>query len=132
MTDFDPRSQSPRSFRNAPPIGEPILPPESSSGPVPSHLHDGPANRAMGAPMESSQAIVVFLLGLFGLISFPPLGPFAWYFGKQEIEAIDAGRRPGDRRGLAQAGKIMGMVASLLMILLFVVLILASVLLIAV
>jgi cytochrome c oxidase assembly factor CtaG len=62
---------------------------------------------------ESSQATTAFILGLLSLV-FGILAPFAWYIGSQELKAMDAGRRDPKDRSLAQAGKIIGMVLTIL------------------
>jgi hypothetical protein len=64
---------------------------------------------------ESSQATTALVLGILSIVICQLLGPFAWYIGKQELEAIDAGRRPPDNRGNANAGKILGIVGTVLL-----------------
>ena len=66
---------------------------------------------------EQSQAVLVFVLGLLGLLVLPLLAPVAWVIGNREIAAIDAGRRSPENRGLAQIGRILGIVMSTLLIL---------------
>jgi len=87
--------------------------------------HPGfPSTPPMGDPVqypEKSQTVLVFVLGLCGLVICQLLGPVAWYLGNQELAGIDAGRRPADQRGLAQAGRIMGIVGSVLIALLVIV-----------
>jgi uncharacterized Tic20 family protein len=80
---------------------------------------------------ESSQATTAFVLGLLSLV-FGILAPFAWYIGNQELKAMDAGRRDPKDRGLAQAGKVLGMVITILMIVAVAVIILVLVLVLAV
>ncbi|MEN8234136.1 MAG: DUF4190 domain-containing protein [Actinomycetota bacterium] len=65
---------------------------------------------------EDSQATTVLVLGILGLVMCQVLGPFAWVMGNREIEAIEAGRRPAQNRGTAQAGRILGIIATVLMI----------------
>lgn len=43
------------------------------------------------------------------------LGPVAWVMGNNELEAIDAGRRPPENRGTANAGKILGIISTALL-----------------
>lgn len=68
-----------------------------------------------GAYPESSQATTVLVLGIIGIVLCQLLGPFAWVMGNKELEAIDAGRRPPENRGTANAGKILGIIATVLM-----------------
>lgn len=76
-----------------------------------------PAGSGVPSYPEHSKATVVFVLGLLGMLVFPPLAPFAWVMGSRELTAIDAGRRPPDNRPLARIGQILGIVISLLLVL---------------
>jgi hypothetical protein len=42
--------------------------------------------------------------------------PFAWLIGSKELAAIDAGRRSPDNRSTANAGRVLGMAGSALVI----------------
>ncbi len=84
------------------------------------------SSRAPSYP-EPSQATTVLVLGLLGMLVFPPLAPFAWAMGTQELRAVDAGRRSPENRQLARVGQVLGAVMSLLLIL-FVVLVFGLVL----
>jgi len=64
---------------------------------------------------EASQATTVLVLGILGVVLCQVLGPFAWVMGNKELEAIDAGRRPPETRGTANAGKILGIVSTALL-----------------
>ncbi len=64
---------------------------------------------------ENSQATTVLVLGILGLVLCQVLGPFAWSMGNKELAAIDAGRRPPENRGTAQAGKVLGIIATVLL-----------------
>ncbi len=65
---------------------------------------------------EDSQATTVLVLGILGLVLCQILGPFAWVMGNKELAAIDAGQRAPENRGTAQAGKILGIIATVLLI----------------
>ena len=43
------------------------------------------------------------------------LAPIAWIMGKNELEAIDSGRRPPQQRGTANAGRILGIIGTVLL-----------------
>lgn len=80
-----------------------------------------------GAYPEQSQATTALVLGILGIVICGILAPFAWSMGNKELAAIDAGRRPPENRGTANAGRILGIVGTvllavgvILMILLFV------------
>lgn len=77
-----------------------------------------------GAYPEASQATTVLVLGILGLVICGILGPFAWSMGNKELEAIDAGRRDPTNRGTANAGKILGIISTVLLVVAVVVMIL--------
>ncbi len=64
---------------------------------------------------EASQATTALVLGILGVVLCQFLGPFAWSMGSKEMQAIDAGRRPPENRGTANAAKILGIVATVLL-----------------
>ena len=65
---------------------------------------------------EDSQATTILVLGILGLVLCQVLGPFAWAMGNKELAGIDAGRRAPENRGTAQAGRILGIISTVLMI----------------
>ncbi|MGB5188345.1 MAG: DUF4190 domain-containing protein [Acidimicrobiia bacterium] len=65
---------------------------------------------------EDSQATTVLVLGILSLVVCQILGPIAWVMGNSELAGIDAGRRPPQNRGTAQAGRILGIISTVLMI----------------
>jgi hypothetical protein len=64
---------------------------------------------------EASQATTVLVLGIIGLVFCQILGPFAWVMGNKELEAIEAGRRAPENRGTANAGRILGIISTVLL-----------------
>lgn len=64
---------------------------------------------------EPSQATTALVLGILGIVICQVLGPFAWSMGQKEMQAIDAGRRPPENRGTANAAKILGIVGTVLL-----------------
>jgi hypothetical protein len=65
---------------------------------------------------EQSQATTALVLGILGLVICGGiLSPFAWVMGNREMQAIDAGRRPPENRGTANAAKILGIVGTALL-----------------
>ncbi len=66
---------------------------------------------------EESQATIVLVLGILGLVFCQLLSPVAWVMGKNELAAIDAGRRDPMKRDSANAGRILGIVGTALIIL---------------
>jgi uncharacterized membrane protein YjgN (DUF898 family) len=64
---------------------------------------------------EPSQATTALVLGILGIVICQVLAPFAWSMGHKEMQAIDAGRRPPENRGTANAAKILGIVGTVLL-----------------
>ena len=64
---------------------------------------------------EQSQATTALVLGILSIVLCQLLGPVAWKLGSHEIRAITEGRRPSEGLGLAQAGRICGIVGSCLL-----------------
>jgi hypothetical protein len=59
--------------------------------------------------------VLALVLGIVSLILCQILAPFAWSIGNAEIRAIDAGRRPPENRSLANAGRILGIIGTVLL-----------------
>ena len=64
---------------------------------------------------EPSQATTILVLGILGLIICGVLAPFAWVMGNKELAAIDGGLRPPENRGTANAGRILGIIGTVLL-----------------
>ncbi len=65
----------------------------------------------------SSQATTALIVGIVGVVCCGLAAPFAWYLGNKELQQIAAGLAPAAGQGAAQAGKILGMIGSALLIL---------------
>ncbi len=65
---------------------------------------------------EASQATTVLVLGIVGII-FPIVAPIAWILARQELRAIEEGRRDPANASTANTGKILGIVGTVLLIL---------------
>jgi hypothetical protein len=64
---------------------------------------------------EQSQATTILVLGILGLILCQVLAPFAWVMGNKELAAIDSGLRSPENRSTANAGKILGIIGTVLL-----------------
>jgi Domain of unknown function (DUF4190) len=88
-----------------PPSGPPTGPPGPgygyNYGPRPNH----------------PQAVTALVLGILSLVVCSILGPFAWNIGARAVAEIDTSNGALDGRGMANAGRICGMIATILMIL---------------
>lgn len=63
---------------------------------------------------EQSRATTVLVLGILGIVVCSILAPIAWYLGNEEVRAIDAGRRDPTNRSTANAGRILGIIGTVL------------------
>ncbi len=61
---------------------------------------------------EESRAALALALGVLGLLSLGILAPVAWYLGRRELQAIDAGRRSPRGRDLASIAVVLGRVGT--------------------
>lgn len=67
--------------------------------------------------MTPHRGVLILVLGIISLVVCYPLGIVAWIMGKGDLAEIDAGRMDPEGRGLTQAGMIIGIVATVLLIL---------------
>ena len=80
------------------------------------------------APRDHPQATTVLILGILGLVLCQIIAPFAWVMGNRVVREIDASGGQVGGRGLANAGRICGIVGTVLIAISVVVLLLAIVL----
>lgn len=114
MTD-DRSSSEPGDDEQDADLPPPVFPPvdEPSTAPPPSP--PVPPAGTGGMYPEASQATLALVLGILSIVFCQILGPFAWWMGNKELEAIDAGRRPPENRSNANAGRITGIVGTVLL-----------------
>ena len=72
---------------------------------------------AYGVVQDHPQATLILVLGIIGLVTCQILGPFAWVMGNRVVAEIDASNGAIGGRSTANAGRICGIVASILLIL---------------
>jgi hypothetical protein len=77
-------------------------------GPRPAH------QPAPSYPPDHPQAATVLVLGILGAATFGLLAPVAWAMGSRVVREIDDSRGYLGGRGPAQAGRVLGMVSTLL------------------
>lgn len=65
--------------------------------------------------MRPHRGILVFVLGILGLICFQPLGVVAWILGSGDLKAIASGQMNPEGKSLTQAGMILGIIATVLL-----------------
>jgi hypothetical protein len=61
--------------------------------------------------------VVSLVLGILSVILCPICGPFAYYYGNQAEQTADASQGTLGGRGMATAGKILGIVGSVFLVL---------------
>jgi len=66
---------------------------------------------------SSSNATLILVLGILSLVCCGLLGPVAWIMGNNALRDIDAGIGNPNDRGLVVAGRILGIIATVLLIL---------------
>jgi hypothetical protein len=59
----------------------------------------------------------ILALGIVGLLCCQILCPVAWLMGRSDLQAMDAGRMHPDGRALTQAGTVLGIVGTIILLL---------------
>jgi hypothetical protein len=62
---------------------------------------------------------LILTLGIVGLVVLPIVSPIAWILGNADIVEIRAGRMDPEGEGLTQAGRICGIIGTVIMVLYF-------------
>jgi hypothetical protein len=90
-----------------PPYGQPPYgPPYGQGAPDQVRFHQP------GPTVEHPQATLAFVLGLLSVLGLTILGPFGWYYGNKVIAQIDQDPREYNNRGIAMAGKVLGIIGT--------------------
>ena len=66
--------------------------------------------------MQPHRGTMILVFGILGLVVCMPFGIVAWIMGSGDLKSMDAGRMDPEGRGITQAGKIIGMIATILFI----------------
>ena len=66
--------------------------------------------------MKPHRGTLILVLGILGLVVCGPLGIAAWLMGSGDLKEMDAGTMDPAGRGNTNAGKICGIIATVLMI----------------
>ena len=90
-------------------------PNEAWPGPAPPH--DPFSEPPRTSPGRAEGAIPALVLGILGIVFCPLCGPFAWFLGRKAEGLVDASGGTLSGRGEATAGKILGIIACVLMVL---------------
>lgn len=65
--------------------------------------------------MKPHRGTLILVLGILGLVVCGPLGIVAWIMGSGDLKEMDAGTMDPSGRGNTNAGKICGIIATVLM-----------------
>ena len=66
--------------------------------------------------MKQHRGTLILVLGILGLVLCAPCGIAAWIMGSGDLKQIDAGQMDATGRGLTNAGRICGIIATILLI----------------
>ncbi len=66
--------------------------------------------------MKPHRGTLILVLGILGLIICGPLAIVAWVMGSSDLKQIDAGTMDPAGRGTTQAGRICGIIGTILLI----------------
>ena len=66
--------------------------------------------------MKPHRGTLILILGILGIIMCQPLGIVAWIMGNKDLKEIAAGTMDPEVKSLTQWGKILGIVAVVLLI----------------
>lgn len=89
-------------------------PPPPPGTPPPPGYQPGPG--PMG-PRDHPQGTVILILGILSLVCVQLLGPVAWIMGNKALREIDANPGAYTNRGTVNAGRICGIIGTVLLIL---------------
>jgi hypothetical protein len=67
--------------------------------------------------MKPHRGTLILVLGILGLVICQPIGIAAWIMGSGDLKQMDAGQMDPSGRGLTSAGRICGIVATVLLLL---------------
>ncbi len=65
--------------------------------------------------MKPHRATLILVLGILGLVFCQLLGVFAWTMGSNDLKEMDQGRMDPAGRSNTQAGRICGIIATVLL-----------------
>ena len=69
------------------------------------------------APRDHPQTTTILILGILGLAVCQVLGPFAWSMGNKALREIDASNGQLGGRDTANVGRILGIIATVILVL---------------
>ena len=67
--------------------------------------------------MQAHRGTMLLVFGILGIVACPLFAPVAWIMGKNDLEQIRAGSMDPDGESTTNAGKILGLIGTILMVL---------------
>lgn len=67
--------------------------------------------------MKPHRGTLILVLGILSLVVCQPIGIAAWLMGNGDLKLMDAGQMDATGRSLTNAGRICGIIATILLIL---------------
>jgi len=67
-----------------------------------------------GQPLAPHRGVMILVFGILGFVVCIIFGILAWVFGNADLAEMDAGRMDPSGRGMTSAGRILGMIACIL------------------
>ena len=80
----------------------------------------GPGAAPAPAP-NAPNAVTALVLGILSVVLCPLLGPVAWSLGRKAEQAVDAAGGTLGGRGIATAGKVLGIIGTIFIALIVIV-----------
>jgi uncharacterized membrane protein YjgN (DUF898 family) len=68
-------------------------------------------------PRDHPQGTLILILGILSIVCLSILGPVAWFMGNKAVREIDANPGAYTNRGTVNAGRICGIIGTILLIL---------------
>lgn len=93
-----------------------MYPPSPSDAPPPTYGGGAPSVGAPSAGGATGKAIVILVLGIFGVVCCPVTAPVAWVLGQSELAAVRRGAAPAANEALAQIGMVLGILGTILFV----------------
>ena len=92
------------------------MPPSMPPPPPPGAPYGASGSPYGGMPRPHPQGTTILVLGILSLVICGMLGPVAWVMGNNALAEIDQYPSAYSNRGSVQAGRICGIIATVLMI----------------
>jgi hypothetical protein len=70
----------------------------------------------MNGQLRPHSAITVLVLGILSLVVFPPIGPIAWFIGKNDLKSMRAGEIDRSGEGMTSVGMALGIVGTVFLV----------------